>query len=281
MIFRLLIALSLLAATTFAGAAPVRDDQADAARAQALLARAVAYYKEKGDIALAIFSRQGEFVSEDLYVYVLSSDGMMLASGGSSSVLIDRSVADMKDAQGKPFFREMLATARDKGRGQIEYRWLNRRDGKVERKVAYFEKVGEKILAVGYYLPHGTAAQARELVERAADAVRVDPAAAFRAFNDLNGNFIEDDLYVFVIGLDDGRFRAHGALPRLIGTAADQLRDGEGKEFIPAMLTAVRNADRGQVSYAWRNTVTNTVLTKQTFLRKVGGYVIGVGYYEK
>lgn len=252
----------------------------DAARAEALLARAVDHYKNSGDIALATFSRQSEFTTEDLYVYVLSKDGLMLASGGSSSVLIDRNVANMKDVAGKPFFREILDVADAQGRGQVDYRWLNRRDGKVERKVAYFEKVGEKILAVGYYLPHGTAAQAEALLGRAAQALEENPAQALRDFNDLNGDFIEDDLYVFVIGIDDGRFRAHGALPRLVGTSSYEIRDADGKEIIPPMMAQLRNVDRGKTRYPWKNTVTNRVLTKRTLLRKVDGYLVAVGYYE-
>ncbi|UCV23628.1 cache domain-containing protein [Ferribacterium limneticum] len=280
MMFRHILALVLMLSTLVSFSASVGAEEQDSVHAQELLARAIAYYKEKGDIALATFSRQSEFITKDLYVYVLSADGLMLASGGSSSVLIDRSVADMKDASGKSFFREMLDTAKAQGRGQIEYRWVNRQNGKIERKIAYFERVGEKILAVGYYLPHGTSAQAEALVERAALAVQADPAKAFRDFNDLNGSYIEDDLYVFVIGLDDARFRAHGALPRLVGTSADLLRDAQGKEFIPTMRDKLRKTDKAQIIYPWKNTVTGKVLIKHTYLRKVGSYLIGVGYYE-
>lgn len=276
--FRKLIAagalLSLLTPAAFAAGA---TDEGP--RAQALLTKAVAYYKDKKDLALGTFSRQGDFINGNLYVYVLDAKGTMLASGGSSSVLIDRNVADMKDAAGKPFFREMLDTAKVKGSGSVEYRWLNRKDNKVERKVAYFEQVDDRIIAVGYYLPHGSAKQAKALLDRAATAVKEDPTKALAAFSDLNGNFIEDDLYVFVIGLDDARFRAHGALPRLIGSNALALRDANGKEFIRDMLNRVKDKDQGEIEYAWRNTVTNQVETKHSFLRKVGNNLIGVGHY--
>lgn len=268
------VLLSLLAPAAFA--AGTTDE---GPRAQALLTKAVAYYKDKKDLALGTFSRQGDFITGNLYVYVLDAKGTMLASGGSSSVLIDRNVADMKDAAGKPFFREMLDTAKAKGSGSVEYRWLNRKDNKVERKVAYFEQVDDRIIAVGYYLPHGSAKQAKTLLERAATAVTEDPAKALAAFSDLNGNFIEDDLYVFVIGLDDARFRAHGAIPRLIGSNALALRDANGKEFIRDMLNRVKDKDQGEIEYAWRNTVTNQIETKHSFLRKVGNNLIGVGHY--
>ena len=123
----------------------------DAARAQALLQRAVALYKEIKDLALEHFSPQGEFLSDDLYVYVVSSKGVLLASGGLSSSWIGENVADQKDAVGKPFIREMLDKARTQGSGTVEYHWLNPASNKTERKVAYYQKVGDRIIAVGYY----------------------------------------------------------------------------------------------------------------------------------
>lgn len=277
---RNLVVCCLLMVSGLSAVCARETSAADEAKAQQMLAKAVAYYKEKGDLALATFSRQGEFIDGELYVVVLSTEGVMLASGGPSSILIDRNIADLQDADGKMFVREELELAAREGRGKVEYRWMNRVDRKIERKVAFIEKVGDKIISVGFYEPHGTPEQARALVERAAAAMRLDPKPAIAAFNSLHGSFIEDDLYVFVISMDDGIFRAHGGYPRLIGTQSRMLRDANGKEFIPAMMAKLKTADRGEIDYAWKNTVTGEVLHKRTFLRKVGRYLIGVGYYR-
>jgi cytochrome c len=125
----------------------------DATQAQALLQRAVALYKEIKDLALAHFSPQGEFVKDDLYVYVVSTKGVLLASGGLSASWIGENVADQQDAAGKLFLREMLDKARKNGSGTVEYRWLNPATNKTEPKVAYFQKVGDRVIAVGYYAP--------------------------------------------------------------------------------------------------------------------------------
>ena len=45
------------------------------------------------------------------------------------------------------------------------------------------------------------------------------------------------------------------------------------------MLAIVKNKDRGQIDYAWRNAVTGKVDKKHSYLRKVGNVVVGVGYY--
>lgn len=258
-----------------------QDNRDEATRAKELLGRAVAYYKDKKDLALAAFNRQGEFTSGDLYVYVVGTNGIFLASGGSSFVLIDRVVTNSVDVTGKYFFKEMLETAQSKGTGTVEYRWMNRVDHKVERKVAYFEKVGDKIIAVGYYIPHATAGQAKELLKKAVEAVKKDQVWAFPEFNKIDGKFVEDDLYVFVVGLDDGRIRAHGANPRLVGSNGLALLDPSGKPIIREMISIVKAKGSGELDYTWRNPVTNKVEKKHSYLQKVGDYLVAVGYYTK
>ena len=89
-------------------------------RAQVLLQRAVAHYQDIKDLALADFTGKGEFVNGELYVYVVSTAGVLLASGGPSSSGIGRNVADQQDAIGNPFFREMLTSAQTDESGTVE-----------------------------------------------------------------------------------------------------------------------------------------------------------------
>ena len=53
----------------------------DVQRARALLARAIIRYRQQGDEAFAAFNGPTEFVDGELYVWVLGTDGVMLASG--------------------------------------------------------------------------------------------------------------------------------------------------------------------------------------------------------
>jgi cytochrome c len=264
-----------------ADAAAPAGSAADAARARALLQRAVAHLKEAGDAALADFNHPGQFVDGELYVYVVSAAGVLQASGGPSSSLIGANVTDQLDALGKPFFHEMLDKARASGSGTVQYIWLNPVDNKVERKVAYFQKVDDRIVAVGYYVARATAAQAQALLERAAQAVSADPAKAIEAFNKPRGVYSEDDLYVFVIDLGGNRFLAHGANRRLIGTDALSLRDARGEPLGRRLKAAVEKVDAAEVNYPWPNPVTGKVENKHTYLRKVGKLLVGVGYYAR
>jgi len=133
-------------------AANSRPATADALRAQALLKKAVAHYATLKDRAFADFIQGPQFIDGELYVYVVSSvTGVMLASGGPSFALINKNVTDLEDATGKAFFQEMFSKAKSSSSGSVEYLWLNRVDNKEETKVAYFQKVDDRIIAVGYY----------------------------------------------------------------------------------------------------------------------------------
>lgn len=287
----LLIAGFLL--TTFSGApvsaveghtkapAAAASSASDAVRARALLDRAVEHYRANGDKAFAAFSRAGEFIDGDLYVYVLGEDGVMKASGGPSITLVGRDVRDVKDAGGKLLFKEMFEGATTQGGGEIEYRWLNREHGKVERKITYYRKAGNVIVAVGYYIPRASEQAARALLARSAEITEKNAQEAIARFNDINGGFIEDDLYVFVVGLDDKIMYAHGAIPRLIGRNVEDLRDIDDKPIIRKMIDIVKAKGSGKLQYTWPNPVTNKKEHKTTYLQRVGRYLVGVGHYER
>ncbi|MBU5224227.1 hypothetical protein KQH89_17370, partial [Vibrio cholerae] len=87
-----------------------------------------------------------------------------------------------------------------------DYRWQNWNDGKVEHKHVFYQRVGERILAVGYYLPRATPEQARALRNKAVEALVKDESGTLKAINSLQGGFLQDDLYVFVVDLNTRRY---------------------------------------------------------------------------
>lgn len=263
-------------------AEPARlSERWDEKRAARLLERAVKHVQEKGEAALADFSRQGPYVDRDLYVYAVAADGRFLASGGSSAALIGQNVNATTDAAGKPFFREMLEMAAAKGEGRVEYRWLNPADQREEPKVTLFRKVGDIIVAVGFYAPRATAAQARAMLDEAAAALAKDGTAALAEFQKVGGRYIQDDLYVFVVDMADGRYLAHGATPALVGRDGRELRDPKGKAVITDMINVARKKGGGELDYAWHNPTTAKLESKHTYFRAVDGKLLGVGYYTR
>ncbi len=125
--------------------------------------------------------------------------------------------------------------------------------------------------------------KAVELLDRAADYMKDNSAErAFAAFNNQAGSFRQNDLYVFVVGIQDGVMHAHGGAPEaIVGNKVLDLKDAAGKPIIQAMLDSVARDGEGKVDYVWLNRVTNKVENKTSMVRRVGDYMVGVGFYTK
>jgi cytochrome c len=255
----------------------------DATRAEALLTKAVADYEAHKETALQDFGPKGPFFDRELYVYALTMKGRGLASGGPSASLVGVNLLDQQDAMGNYFFRDLVDKARAAESGTIAYRWLNAVDNTVETKIAHFRRVDDVILVVGHYVPRATPAQAKALLDRAVRAIRIDRRAALEAFNRRRGEYFEDDLYVFVVDLNDNRTLAHGADPSLVGADATRIVDVDassfGRPLIERMTSALAAQDHGEIEYRWSNPVTNMGERKHAYLQKVDQMIVGVGYY--
>lgn len=251
-------------------------------QAQELLDKAVAYLQEHpAEKAYAVFSNpKGRFVKGDLYVFVFDLEtGIMHAHGGSPEGLVGMNVFDLRDASGKPLIREMAEIAKTSGSGSVEYIWLNYRINHLENKSSFVKRVGNNVVGVGYYVPRGAPEEARDLLGRAATALRKDPKEALNAFNNPSGRFTHYDLYVFVVGLNDGKFYAMGANPGLVGLDVKDLKDAAGKPIIQDMIAIVKEKGSGVYDYVWRNPANNKVEPKHSYIERVDDYLIGVGYY--
>lgn len=275
-----LLRISWLLLLCFSQVHAATTEDKDAEAAKALLEKALAYYQGNGDKAFAAFSRQGDFVDHDRYVFVVDTQGVLLASGGPSSALIGRDVNEVLGPDLRESFKAALSVPDGQGIQQAEYRWQNWNDGKVERKHVFYQRVGERILAVGYYLPRATPEQARALRNKAANALVKDEAGTLKAINSLQGGFLQDDLYVFVVDLDTQRYVAHGTNLRLINTDFSKIKDPDGKPVGEPILKLMAEQDQGEYKYRWKNPVTDKVENKHAYVRKVGHFMVAVGYYS-
>src|SRR5690606_14130553 len=102
--------IALLSVVMGIGAVQAQTQSEDeAAKAKALLTDAVNYYNENGDRALAVFSRQGPGVRDDLYVFAINTIGIMLASGGPPVMLIGRDIMKSMDDELIPKFQQAIS----------------------------------------------------------------------------------------------------------------------------------------------------------------------------
>tara|TARA_Y100000758_G_scaffold230347_1_gene167322 strand:+ start:898 stop:1779 length:882 start_codon:yes stop_codon:yes gene_type:complete len=250
-----------------------------AANAAALLDKAVAAYREQGSAAYARFSRQGEFIDGDQYVYVVDENGYMLASGGPSAALIGRDISPLLEPELREAFNAALQQPESDQVSSAEYRWMNWNDGKVERKRVFYQKVDGKTFVVGYYLPRSSPAAAEALLDDAAKAIEEDAEATIARINRLDPEFNRDDLYVFVVDMDSQSMVAHGYNRRLLNIHFPDLKSRDGQRVGEKILQAV-NAGQERITYTWPNPLTQREEEKETLIRKVGHYLVAVGYYQ-
>ncbi|MEX5669475.1 calcium channel protein, partial [Pseudomonas neuropathica] len=88
---------------------------------------------------------------DELYIYVVDTSGVMLASGGPSVSLVGKPVISVLDDDLKAAFEQAIAQPDDGVVRSAEYRWWNWQHGKVERKRVFYQRVKDRVISVGYY----------------------------------------------------------------------------------------------------------------------------------
>ena len=158
------MAVALLAAVAFAapaaaqGEKPDRRSCAQATRpvAQALAERAAAHLAKAGPTqAFKDFQDPvGGFLDGDLYVFVFDFDGVLMASGGFPH-RVGRNLMIGYHEPSATQVRNLIAVAREQGKGWSEYVWVNPCSGRRELKISYVIRVGNLVVGVGAYLREG------------------------------------------------------------------------------------------------------------------------------
>lgn len=127
-------------------------DHGTAQEAEAMVKKAISYMKTKGaEAAYPEFNNpKGSFSDRDLYIFVLDLSGKTLAHG-SNPKLIGKNISTLRDVDNKAFIEEMLAVAKSKGQGWVDYKWPHPTTKAIEAKSTYFEKSGDVVVGCGIY----------------------------------------------------------------------------------------------------------------------------------
>ena len=137
---------------------PDRRSCAQATRpvAQALAERAAMHLVKAGP-AQAFKDFQdpaGGFLDGDLYVFVFDFEGTLMSSGGFPNA-VGRNLVIGYHEPSATNVRNLIAVARNQGKGWSEYVWRNPCSGRRELKISYVIKVGDLVVGVGAYLREG------------------------------------------------------------------------------------------------------------------------------
>lgn len=128
----------------------------------------------------------------------------------------------------------------------------------------------------------GTADDARAMLDRAVSALKSDPGAALKDFNDpANKQFRDRDLFVYCFNLADGKFTAY-EMATLLGADIRQFKL-YGEPMGQRAYDAVHDAPEGSVEsieYKMPKPGTNTPSPKEALEARVGSQGCGVSYYK-
>lgn len=129
------------------------QERGSADEAKAMLGKALEHVKAVGmDKAMKDFTENtdGKWRNKDLYLFANNFSGLMLAHG-TNKALVGQDTIALKDGSGKEFVKEMIAVAKDKGTGSVEYTFTDSVTKKLAPKTGYVSRVPgqEALLGVG------------------------------------------------------------------------------------------------------------------------------------
>jgi len=244
---------------------------------------AAAFAQKNGkDAALRAFNNaSGLFTNGALYIYALDYSGNALALAYQPQ-LVGTSFYDIKDSSGRYYARTEIHLAQDGG-GYLLYQYPDPAENfTVRYKISYVRPVDDT-----YWIGAGIYTRDNKLVDQELRQFVVDAKAfatthgkekALAEFNNPNGSFTRDGLYIFA---DDynGTALAWPYRPDTVGVNIFNETDSMGTHHIQAILNSARNGT-GMVEYYTENPLTNVTQLKISYVTDVDGtWVLGAGRY--
>lgn len=252
---------------------------------------ALAYaHSNSRDRALKEFSNKtGSFVRGDLYIYAYDFQGTNIAHPFKSD-WIGVNKLNMTDSNGIPYIKNLIRVAKE-GKGFTYFIFPNPAHGsRDEFKVGYAMKVDDNWwLGSGIYLSNMSAnfskAARNNLTSFVHSAVEYAEEngkdRALKEFNDRNGTFFKDGLYIFAYDFN-GSTLALPTQPDLIGANRIDVMDPNGVKFVRDLRDLAKEG-RGFAYYIYPGPAKNmTPRLKLSYVEKVDdGWWLGSGLYAQ
>jgi cytochrome c len=263
--------------------------QKDVAELKAFVDSALKYIKANGEEkAYKEFSNpNSKFRKGNLYIFVNSYSGKVLAHGGDPSV-IGKNLFNAKDKFGTPFF-QLFVEAVNRGGGIVSYYWPRPDTGVLQYKTSYVAPINDRAyIGAGVFKSLEVQPSQeikinalKQFVNSGIEYVKQKGAKeAYKEFNNTQGKFVKDDWYIFVINYN-GEILAHGGDPKkMVGSSITALQDEFGTQLLLMFTEAAKNGS-GVISYYWPDYAKNgTVRFKTAYVASLDkDTFIGAGFY--
>lgn len=244
-----------------------------------LVKTAVAFFKQNGpEATFALISNpKGPFVKGDIYSFAVDFNGEYVAHG-QNFALVGQNLIDLTDSRGKPIIRDLIAIAKTKGKGWLDYEWRN------EFKRGYVERVVDPktkkpyLISAGYY-PNVNLQVVKSYVNRALSYLKTNGAkAAFAEFSNLVGEFAKGGLGIFVYDYK-GKNLANGENPAFVGQNLIKMQAQGGKYYVRDMIRAARKYGKALINY--RNFNAHAIAYVENVETPDGKFVIGAEFFPE
>lgn len=148
---KLFAILAALAVSLFPAQAIASADRATEPEAEAMVKKAIAFYKKHGrEKSIEEFRRNpGPFVDRDLYVTLYTMNADSLAH--INPKMVGRNMMELRDADGKYHIKERMEAAQKGTSGWQDFKFFNPVSKKIEPKRMYWEKYDNLVFACGAY----------------------------------------------------------------------------------------------------------------------------------
>lgn len=129
---------------------------------------------------------------------------------------------------------------------------------------------------------YGTADEALAMVKRAIEFAKTHGDDALIAdVNKLSqSQFVDRDLYLFVMDVDTANWLAHSNNPRAVGFGADTKDPVTGRLFVREMQQLMKSQGSGWTDYHWQHPITNENQAKSCYMELYGNMGIGCGIHK-
>lgn len=104
----------------------------------------------KAKTLAAISDPQGVFVKGELYVFAYDFNGVIVAHPKNPK-LVGKNMLEVPDVDGKFFRKDIVALAKKKETGWVDYKYKNPESGKIEHKTTYVTGADDIAICCGAY----------------------------------------------------------------------------------------------------------------------------------
>jgi len=144
---------ALLGLAIAAGASPAAEPAAK--EAEALVEQGAAFLRARGraELIRRINGRDPMFYRGGLYLHLRDARTGITLAHPVHPWMIGQDLADLPDANGKKYRRDIVELAATRGKGWVHYTYKNPADGRAEPRSDYITRVGDLVLESGLEKP--------------------------------------------------------------------------------------------------------------------------------